>query len=110
MRHSLSLMPDPASAVLSWLMAPGQGEPLIFLEELLHRPEWQAYGACRGESIETFMPGRGGNFVIAKELCGRCTVRQECLEFALDDDELVGMWGGTTERERRRMRQGRGVA
>jgi hypothetical protein len=103
-------MPDPASAVMAWLMAPGQGEPLTFLEDIVHRPAWQRYGACRGVDIEAFIPNRGGRFGPARELCQRCAVRQDCFDFAMADDELVGMWGGTTEPERREMRAGRGVA
>jgi WhiB family redox-sensing transcriptional regulator len=40
-----------------------------------------------------------------RELCDGCPVPQECLEAALDDDSLVGLWGGMTERERREMRR-----
>jgi hypothetical protein len=83
---------------MAWLMAPGQGEPLTFLEDLIRRPPWQRYGACHGESIETFVPALGGNFTKARELCRRCTVRQECLDFAMADENVVGMFGGTTER------------
>ena len=44
-----------------------------------------------------------------KELCAGCSVREECLEAAMADDELGGLWGGTTEGERREMRANRGV-
>jgi WhiB family redox-sensing transcriptional regulator len=103
-------VPDPASAVLSWLMAPGIGEPLTFLEELVRRPVWQRYGACRGESIEMFVPSVGGNFTKARDLCRSCPVRQECMDFATADEDVVGMWGGTTAPERRQMRARKGVA
>jgi WhiB family redox-sensing transcriptional regulator len=85
-------------------MAPGISEPLTFLEDLIRRPAWQQYGACRGESIETFVPSLGGSFNRARELCRGCQVRQECLDFAMADDEVVGMWGGTTAAERRKLR------
>jgi WhiB family transcriptional regulator, redox-sensing transcriptional regulator len=85
-------------------MTPGQGEPLTFLEDLIRRPSWQRYGACRGESIATFVPSLGGSFVKARELCGDCAVRSECLDFALADEDVIGMWGGTTAVERRAMR------
>lgn len=91
-------------------MAPGISEPLTFLEELIHRPSWQQYGACRGERIGTFVPSLGGSFSRARELCSECDVRAQCLDFAMADDELVGMWGGTTERERRQGRASRGAA
>jgi WhiB family redox-sensing transcriptional regulator len=95
---------------MAWLMAPGQGEPLTFLEELIRRPAWQRYGACCGESIETFVPSVGGNFNRARELCRGCTVRTECLDFALADEDVIGMFGGTTAKERRAMRANRGAA
>ena len=91
-------------------MTPGNGEPLTFLEELVHRPYWQRSGACRGENVEAFVPSVGGNFNRARELCRGCTVRSECLSFALADEDVVGMWGGTTAPERRQMRAARGVA
>jgi WhiB family transcriptional regulator, redox-sensing transcriptional regulator len=95
---------------MAWLMSPGQGEPLTFLEELIRRPSWQRHGACRGESIETFVPSLGGKFDRAREVCRGCTVRQQCLDFALADEDVVGMWGGTTAAERRAMRAERGAA
>lgn len=79
-------------------------EDLTTVAELFGRPEWQRYGACRGSSIEAFIPNRGGSFGPARELCQRCSVRHECFDYAMADDELVGMWGGTTERERRKLR------
>jgi WhiB family transcriptional regulator, redox-sensing transcriptional regulator len=85
-------------------------EDLTTIAELFGRPEWQRYGACRGESIEMFVPSRGGNFATARELCRRCAVRQECLDFAMADEDVVGMWGMTTAPERRAMRASRGVA
>lgn len=96
---------------MAWLMAPGQGEPLTFLEELIRRPQWQRYGACRGESIGTFVPGLGGGgFGRAREICRGCSVLAKCLDFALADEDIVGMFGGTTAKERRSMRAGKGAA
>ncbi len=68
------------------------------------RPDWQHYGACRGEDVELFIPNLGGNFNRARELCRGCTVRLDCLDFALADEDSVGMWGGTTAPERKQMR------
>ena len=96
-------------AFVRWLMVQGN-EYLTTIDELFSRPEWQQYGACRGEDIETFVPSLGGNFARARQLCRGCSVRQECLNFAMDDEEVIGMWGGTTATERRQMRAGRGVA
>lgn len=72
--------------------------------QLLRRPRWQTVGACRGERVEMFIPDRGGPTARAKQLCGRCTVRAECLRYALAVPDLVGYWAGTNERERRKLR------
>ena len=72
--------------------------------QLLRRPRWQTLGACRGERVEMFIPDRGGPTARAKQLCARCTVRTECLRYALAVPDLVGYWAGTNERERRRLR------
>jgi WhiB family redox-sensing transcriptional regulator len=82
------------------------------LDELIGRPAWQRRAACRGLGTAGFIAGRGGRagYVRAKETCACCPVRQECLEVALENDDLVGMWGGTTANERRMIRAGRGVA
>jgi len=72
--------------------------------QLLRRPRWQTLAACRGERVEMFIPDRGGPTARAKQLCGRCTVRAECLRYALAVPDLVGYWAGTNERERRRLR------
>jgi WhiB family redox-sensing transcriptional regulator len=103
-------VPDPASAVLFWLMTPGISEPITFIEDLIRRPTWQRYGAWRGVDVETFMPSVGGNFNRARALCRGCTVSRECLDFALADEDIIGMWAGTTAPERKQMRAGRGAA
>jgi WhiB family redox-sensing transcriptional regulator len=95
--------------MIQWLMVEAN-EDLTTVAELFGRPAWQRSGACRGENVEAFIPNRGGSFSAARELCGACPVRQECFDFAMADDEVVGMWGGTTERERRAIRARRGAA
>ncbi|HUI05311.1 MAG TPA: WhiB family transcriptional regulator [Acidimicrobiales bacterium] len=72
--------------------------------QLLRRPRWQTRAECRGQRVEMFIPDRGGPSARAKQLCARCTVRAECLKFALAIPDLVGYWAGTNERERRRLR------
>lgn len=72
------------------------------------RPRWMLQGACRGEPIETFFTGRGGEaYDRARRLCAGCPVRPECAEYAVGDPLLVGWWGGMSERERRRIRASR---
>jgi WhiB family redox-sensing transcriptional regulator len=55
---------------------------------------------------ENFVIGRGQQFS-RRDLCDECPVRQECLEVALADESLQGLWSGTTEIERRQIRRGR---
>ena len=71
--------------------------------------EWQAQAACKNISQpDIFFPGRGESSAPAKAICAGCPVRAECLDYALSHGERVGIWGGTSERERRRMRSRRG--
>lgn len=74
------------------------------LEELLRRPAWMARAACAGEPLTTFFGGKGQSAAPAKGVCAGCPVRRECLDHALSDPTLDGVWGGTTERERRTLR------
>jgi hypothetical protein len=66
---------------------------------------WMKQGVCRGHEIEIFFPKRGDNQAVqaAKNLCSECSVRVECLEYALRTDQEAGIWGGTSGRERREM-------
>lgn len=64
---------------------------------------WRALGACRGLDPEVFFPETEEDAVVAKDICLTCDVRIACLEHALNSREKVGVWGGTTERERRRI-------
>ncbi|MGO9457071.1 MAG: WhiB family transcriptional regulator [Acidimicrobiales bacterium] len=79
-----------------------------YLESLLARPAWQLRAACRGEGVGTFVGGAGASYGKARELCGGCPVRPECLRFALEDPDVVGYWEGTSTKERERMRRAAG--
>lgn len=70
-------------------------------------PEWMSRGACQGLDPTLFFPERGEDVAQAKAVCRACDVRSECLQYALDAGERFGCWGGTSERERRRIRSGR---
>jgi len=74
------------------------------LPDLLSRPAWMQRGACRGEDPAVLLPGLGGTTTKARAICAVCPVRQECLEYALADTELAGVFGGTSKRERRKLR------
>ena len=67
---------------------------------------WQERGLCAQTDPEAFFPEKGGSTREAKKVCLTCDVRQECLEYALAHDERFGIWGGLSERERRRLKRG----
>jgi WhiB family redox-sensing transcriptional regulator len=65
--------------------------------------EWRRLGACRGLDASIFYPDDDDDATIAKSVCEGCAVRAACLEHALASREKAGVWGGATERERRRI-------
>jgi WhiB family redox-sensing transcriptional regulator len=79
------------------------------LASLEMEARWQDFSACKGmdptlffgpEHAETVKEKRDRDEA-AKEICVHCSVRQECLEYALENREPYGIWGGMTELERR---------
>ncbi|WP_420639666.1 WhiB family transcriptional regulator [Candidatus Poriferisocius sp.] len=70
---------------------------------------WQALANCLGVDPDLFFPERGASTREAKEVCRACVVREECLEYAIVNGEKFGIWGGMSERERRRVRRARGL-
>lgn len=66
---------------------------------------WQADALCSQTDPEAFFPEKGGSTREAKKICSQCSVRSECLEYALANDERFGIWGGLSERERRRLKR-----
>lgn len=64
---------------------------------------WRQRAACRGVDPDVFYPISDEDADEAKSICGVCPVREACLEYALANRERDGVWGGATERERRRM-------
>ena len=71
---------------------------------------WQDYANCRGADADLFFPERGASTRKAKAICAECQVRQECLEYAIQIGEKFGIWGGMSERERRKIRRERQLA
>ncbi|WP_436694781.1 MULTISPECIES: WhiB family transcriptional regulator [unclassified Geodermatophilus] len=65
---------------------------------------WRLDALCAETDPEAFFPEKGGSTREAKRVCSGCEVRAECLESALANDERFGIWGGLSERERRRLR------
>ncbi len=66
---------------------------------------WQDRALCAQTDPEAFFPEKGGSTREAKKVCRSCEVRAECLEYALEHDERFGIWGGLSERERRRLKR-----
>jgi WhiB family redox-sensing transcriptional regulator len=71
---------------------------------------WRDRAVCRSEDPDLFFPiGTSGPALMqteqAKAVCRRCPVREECLRWALDTGECMGVWGGTSEMERRALRR-----
>ncbi|HJA61759.1 WhiB family transcriptional regulator [Brevibacterium sp. SMBL_HHYL_HB1] len=66
---------------------------------------WQDQALCAQTDPEAFFPEKGGSTREAKRVCASCEVRSECLEYALANDERFGIWGGMSERERRRLKK-----
>jgi WhiB family redox-sensing transcriptional regulator len=69
---------------------------------------WMAAGNCANESPSLFFPSDGVGVEIAKRTCTDCPVKTQCLDYALEHRIDHGVWGGTSERERRRILRARG--
>jgi WhiB family redox-sensing transcriptional regulator len=68
---------------------------------------WQTDALCAQTDPEAFFPEKGGSTRDAKKICTTCEVKAQCLDYALANDERFGIWGGLSERERRRLRRAR---
>jgi len=71
---------------------------------------WQEYANCLGVDPDLFFPERGASTREAKAVCNGCVVRDDCLDYALTNGEKFGVWGGMSERQRRRIRSQRSIA
>ena len=97
-RPHLTVVPD----------APVAFEPPVAFDPEPEVPsdQWQDRALCAQTDPEAFFPEKGGSTREAKKICLGCEVRHECLEYALEHDERFGIWGGLSERERRRLKRG----
>lgn len=68
-------------------------------------PDWADDALCAQTDPERFFPEKGGSTADAKKVCLACDVRDACLQYALDNDERFGIWGGLSERERRKIKR-----
>ena len=73
--------------------------------ELSAELEWQERALCAQTDPEAFFPEKVGSTREAKRVCMSCEVRVQCLDYALENDERFGIWGGLSERERRRVKK-----
>ena len=71
---------------------------------------WWDFANGLGVDPDLFFPERGASTKEAKEVCRGCIVKEDCLEYALSHGEKFGIWGGMSERERRRLRRQRALA
>jgi WhiB family redox-sensing transcriptional regulator len=72
--------------------------------------DWMARGNCRDQPPSTFFPSDGVGVEVARRICATCPVKSPCLEYALRNGVDHGVWGGTSERERRRIARQRRLA
>jgi len=75
-----------------------------------HKADWRAASACLHADPDLFFPISAigpavEQIALAKAICAGCAVRGKCLEFARKQDQLQGIWGGTTAEERLRARR-----
>jgi WhiB family redox-sensing transcriptional regulator len=88
--------PERVAPVLPLFGTPLEDETLL---------GWQDRALCAQTDPEAFFPEKGGSTREAKKVCSGCEVRAECLEYALANDERFGIWGGLSERERRKLKR-----
>jgi WhiB family redox-sensing transcriptional regulator len=67
--------------------------------------DWMLEARCLDADPEAFFPEKGGSTREAKRISAACPVREQCLQYALENDERFGIWGGLSERERRRAKR-----
>lgn len=65
---------------------------------------WEDQAACQGMETEWFYPERGESHHEQRTVCAGCPVRRECLTMAVERREKFGVWGGSSERQRRDLR------
>lgn len=75
----------------------------ILSAPILDERPWAVYAACKDEASMTFFPQNRAEEATALRICAICPVVDECLDYALESKERFGVWGGTTERARRKL-------
>lgn len=90
---------------MAMVIAVQKPAPMDDGEEAVNELQWQERALCAQTDPEAFFPEKGGSTREAKRVCLSCEVRVECLDYALMNDERFGIWGGLSERERRRVKK-----
>ena len=98
---STDLLEVPVEQDADWSAVAG----LYAVEEDEGELAWQTDALCAQTDPEAFFPEKGGSTRDAKRVCEACPVQAECLDYAMSKDEKFGIWGGLSERERRRLRR-----
>ncbi|MGW4486944.1 WhiB family transcriptional regulator [Amycolatopsis rhabdoformis] len=93
--------------VVGWGENPEQelGDLTDLFDATEEEQDWQERALCAQTDPEAFFPEKGGSTREAKRICLGCEVKDECLEYALAHDERFGIWGGLSERERRKLKK-----
>ena len=76
----------------------------------MEQDNWMAEGNCASREPSTFFPSDGVGVEVARRICSDCPVQEPCLEYALTNRIDHGVWGGCSERERRRIIKRRALA
>ena len=79
----------------------------MLVDQIPDEYAWMLHSRCRGADTREFFPSNGLGVEAAQRVCQGCPVREECLEYALLHRIEQGVWGGASERERRRILRSR---
>jgi WhiB family transcriptional regulator, redox-sensing transcriptional regulator len=103
----MTVSPFKSQVPADWFVDPVQlGVPRVRRVDEDEDPlAWQSDSLCAQTDPEAFFPEKGGSTREAKRICASCEVKAQCLEYALGNDERFGIWGGLSERERRKLRR-----
>ena len=82
------------------------GEPAHTLDGMIDPEPWMQDALCAETDPEAFFPPKGGSSVEAKKVCASCDVRPDCLAYAIRTGQKAGIWGGLSERERKKLQRG----
>jgi WhiB family redox-sensing transcriptional regulator len=80
--------------------------------EMFEILQWMKDAGCKGNTKADFFPihGQTEQSKLAYSICSRCNVKTECLNYAVERPEIMGIWGGTSHRQRRKIRMQRGIS